>query len=532
MGFKFISLFLLLLPLLTLTILSRADQALASDKKLHESHRNRTVLAGAGRVKIAALKGRKQTSECNLFQGRWVFDASYPFYDSSTCPFIDGEFDCLKFGRPDRQFLKYSWQPDSCTIPRFDGQAFLNKWRGKRVMFVGDSLSQNMWESLGCMIHASVPDTKTTFIKRTSVSSLIFQALASDKKLHESHRNRTVLAGAGRVKIAALKGRKQTRECNLFQGRWVFDASYPFYDSSTCPFIDGEFDCLKFGRPDRQFLKYSWQPDSCTIPRYRHTNVCGISRRDVVARLVRILGANCHAPGFDARRSGTAHPVIKCGTGCWALSPAQEYGVTIYLYRTPYLVDITKESVGRVLNLGTIEGGADVWKDMDILVFNSWHWWLHKGVELQGWDYIRNGSSLIRDMDRLDAFNKGLTTWAQWVDQNVNISQTRVFFQGISPTHYVGKEWNEPRNNCNGQLKPLSGSTYPGGSLAAASIVSRVLSSMKTPVYLLDITTLSQLRKDAHPSTYGAAGGSDCSHWCLPGLPDIWNQLLYAALSM
>ncbi|KAG2285649.1 hypothetical protein Bca4012_033872 [Brassica carinata] len=386
MGFKFISLFLLLLllPLLTLTILSRADQALASDKKLHESHRNRTVLAGAGRVKIAALKGRKQTRECNLFQGRWVFDASYPFYDSSTCPFIDGEFDCLKFGRPDRQFLKYSWQPDSCTIPRFDGQAFLNKWRGKRVMFVGDSLSQNMWESLGCMIHASVPDTKTTFIKRTSVSSLIFQ----------------------------------------------------------------------------------------------------------------------------------------------------EYGVTIYLYRTPYLVDITKESVGRVLNLGTIEGGADVWKDMDILVFNSWHWWLHKGVELQGWDYIRNGSSLIRDMDRLDAFNKGLTTWAQWVDQNVNISQTRVFFQGISPTHYVGKEWNEPRNNCNGQLKPLSGSTYPGGSLAAASIVSRVLSSMKTPVYLLDITTLSQLRKDAHPSTYGAAGGSDCSHWCLPGLPDIWNQLLYAALSM
>ena len=203
MGFKFISLFLLLLPLLTLTILSRADQALASDKKPHESHRNRTVLASAGRVKIAALKGRKQTRECNLFQGRWVFDASYPFYDSSTCPFIDGEFDCLKFGRPDRQFLKYSWQPDSCTIPRyvtstytafkpkdddnnrlymyvicnwrFDGQAFLNKWRGKRVMFEGDSLSQNMWESLGCMIHASVPDTKTTFIKRTPVSSLIFQ---------------------------------------------------------------------------------------------------------------------------------------------------------------------------------------------------------------------------------------------------------------------------------------------------------------------------------------------------------------------
>ncbi|WZZ35659.1 hypothetical protein YC2023_019060 [Brassica napus] len=35
------------------------------------------------------------------------------------------------------------------------------------------------------------------------------------------------------------------------------------------------------------------------------------------------LGVNCHAPGFDVRRRGTAHPVIKYGTGCWTLSPAQ-----------------------------------------------------------------------------------------------------------------------------------------------------------------------------------------------------------------
>uniref|UniRef100_A0A1J3HM96 Protein trichome birefringence-like 37 n=1 Tax=Noccaea caerulescens TaxID=107243 RepID=A0A1J3HM96_NOCCA len=381
MGLKLISLFLLLsLPILT--ILFGADQALASDKKPHVSHRNRTALAAAGGG-IAVMNGRKQASGCNLFQGRWVFDASYPLYDTSTCPFIDGQFDCLKFGRPDKQFLKYSWQPDSCTVPRFDGEAFLRRWRGKRVMFVGDSLSLNMWESLGCMIHASVPNTKTTFLKRS--------------------------------------------------------------------------------------------PLSITF---------------------------------------------------------QEYDVTLYLYRTPYLVDISKESVGRVLNLGTIEDGADAWKDMDILIFNSWHWWVHKGVQSQGWDFIRNGSSLLRDMDRLDAFNVGLTTWAQWVDQNVNTSQTRVFFQGISPSHYVGTEWNEPRKTCSGQMQPLSGSTYPGGSLPAQSIVSRVLSSMKTPVYLLDITTLSQLRKDAHPSAYGVDGGMDCSHWCLPGLPDTWNQLLYAALSM
>lgn len=115
MGFKPIPLFLL--PLLIFTILSRADQALGSDQNRNVSHRNRAALDAAGGVGKVALKGRKQTSGCNLFQGRWIFDASYPFYDSSMCPFIDSEFNC--FGRPDKQFLKYSWQPDSCSIPRY-----------------------------------------------------------------------------------------------------------------------------------------------------------------------------------------------------------------------------------------------------------------------------------------------------------------------------------------------------------------------------------------------------------------------------
>uniref|UniRef100_A0A2P2Q8X1 Trichome birefringence-like C-terminal domain-containing protein n=1 Tax=Rhizophora mucronata TaxID=61149 RepID=A0A2P2Q8X1_RHIMU len=55
---------------------------------------------------------------------------------------------------------------------------------------------------------------------------------------------------------------------------------------------------------------------------------------------------------------------------------------------------------------------------------------------------------------------------------------------------------------------------------------------MKRPAYLLDITLLTELRKDGHPSTYAGSGSklNDCSHWCLAGVPDTWNQLLYAAL--
>ncbi|KAH8493840.1 hypothetical protein H0E87_020558 [Populus deltoides] len=186
--------------------------------------------AGIHSSNASRLNGRKKVSGCNLFRGRWVVDTSYPLYDSSGCLFIDDEFNCQKYGRRDNQYLKYSWQPDSCKIPRFNGADFLRRWRGKKIMFVGDSLSLNMWESLSCMIHAAVPKAKTTFSRRDSLSSVTFDS----------------------------------------------------------------------------------------------------------------------------------------------------YGVTLYMYRTPYLVDIVRENVGKVLNLNSIEAG-NAWKGMDMLIFNSWHWWVHTG---------------------------------------------------------------------------------------------------------------------------------------------------------
>ncbi|KAH7544942.1 hypothetical protein FEM48_Zijuj01G0039500 [Ziziphus jujuba var. spinosa] len=194
---------------------------------------------------VSILRNGKQVSRCNLFQGKWVFDASIgPLYGSS-CPFIDPEFDCLKYGRPDKQYLKYAWKPDSCNLPRFNGLDFLRRWSGKKIMFVGDSLSLNMWNSLACMIQASVPNTKASLAKKETLSSVTFQ----------------------------------------------------------------------------------------------------------------------------------------------------DYGVTLFLYRTPYLVDLVKEDVGRVLRLDSISSG-NAWKGMDILVFNSWHWWIHAGKS-QPYDSSSSSSQLF-----------------------------------------------------------------------------------------------------------------------------------------
>ncbi|XP_031253154.1 protein trichome birefringence-like 39 isoform X2 [Pistacia vera] len=344
----------------------------------HHTSEAEDVNAFTNTIDNTSSTARELAGNCNFFRGKWVYDSSYPLYSPSSCPFIDPQFNCQKYGRPDNTYLKYRWQPFSCNIPRFNGLYFLEKWRGKKIMFVGDSLSLNQWESLACMIHAWVPNTKYSVIRTNGLSAVTFE----------------------------------------------------------------------------------------------------------------------------------------------------DYGLKIMLYRSPYLVDLVSEKGGRVLKLDSIRSG-NAWRGMDMLIFNTWHWWTHSG----SWDYMQEGNKWHKDMNRLVAYYKGLTTWARWVNRNVDPSKTKVFFQGISPTHYEGKDWNQPSQSCSGQTQPFLGSRYPAGIPMGWVVVNKVFSRLKKPVYLLDVTGLSQLRKDAHPSGYsGEHSGTDCSHWCLPGLPDTWNQLLYAAL--
>ena len=72
-------------------------------------------------------------------------------------------------------------------------------------------------------------------------------------------------------------------------------------------------------------------------------------------------------------------------------------------------------------------------------------------------------------------------------------------------------------------------------------VIEDEVQKMDFPVVLLNVTLLTSFRKDGHPSVYRAkrvknvnakqsTRRQDCSHWCLPGIPDTWNELIYAAV--
>lgn len=57
--------------------------------------------------------------KCDVFDGSWVWDESYPLYESRNCSFVDFGFACSENGRPDSFYTKWRWQPKDCNLPRF-----------------------------------------------------------------------------------------------------------------------------------------------------------------------------------------------------------------------------------------------------------------------------------------------------------------------------------------------------------------------------------------------------------------------------
>ncbi|KAE8712016.1 Protein trichome birefringence-like 33 [Hibiscus syriacus] len=83
----------------------------------------------------------------------------FPHYHESECPYIQPQT-CQEHGRPDTGYQRWRWQLHGCHFPRFNATLMLESQRGKRMMFVGDSLNRGQYVSMICLFHSLIPPLK------------------------------------------------------------------------------------------------------------------------------------------------------------------------------------------------------------------------------------------------------------------------------------------------------------------------------------------------------------------------------------
>ncbi|CAL4930503.1 unnamed protein product [Urochloa decumbens] len=361
----------------------------------------------------AALRAVVSVPEtCDLYRGNWVYDeVNAPVYKEGECEFLTEQVTCMRNGRRDDSYQKWRWQPTDCDLPRFDARLLLERLRNKRLMFVGDSLNRNQWESMVCLVQSVIPKGKKTLTK-------------------------FVNGGSSNV----------------------------FY--------------------------------------------------------------------------------------------AHEYNATVEFYWAPFLVESNSDNPkvhsvpDRVIQWHAIAKHARNWVGVDYLIFNTYIWWLNTldMKVLKG--SFDQGSTEYVEVDRPVAYKEVLKTWAKWVDRNIDPNKTTVFFMGMSPNHITPEAWgNQGGIKCAMETLPItnrSTSLDVGTDWRLYAGAQEVLPTLRrVPVHFVDITALSELRKDAHTSVHTLRQGklltpeqqadpktyADCIHWCLPGLPDTWNQFLYARIA-
>lgn len=354
-----------------------------------------------------------------------------------------------------------------------------------------------------------------------------------------------------------------SQSCDLTRGEWVQDAAEaPYYTNLTCPFIDDHQNCMKFGKPSLEFLRWRWRPDGCELPRFDAARFLEAMRGKSMAFVGDSLARN-HFKSLLCLLSRVAQPVevgdeSEIDPTGRAVRRDYYYGshdFTASLFWSPFLVkaNLSNATLGMWdVHLDTPDARwAAHLTDFDHVVLSGTNWFLRPSVYYEGGRAIacNGGASCVNgnvtaEMSVPRALRAAFRTALGAISAREGF-RGKAVLRTVTPAHFEGGEWNTG-GDCV-RTHPYRRGDRALGAFEAEYRNAQVEALRETKaaartrrngagaeLVLMDITEAMDLRPDGHPSRYGhPPGGSvegsfvvDCLHWCLPGPIDLWSELL------
>ncbi|KAF8118481.1 hypothetical protein N665_0005s0238 [Sinapis alba] len=354
--------------------------------------------------------------------------------------------------------------------------------------------------------------------------------------------------------------------CNFAKGKWVKDRKRPLYSGFECKqWLSTMWSCRIMGRPDFSFEGYRWQPQGCNMPHFDRFTFLNRMQNKTIAFIGDSLGRQqfqslmCMATGGEespeVQNVGWEYGLVKPKGAIrpdgWAYRFPTTNTTILYYWSASLsdLVPMNNTDPPQVTAMHLDRPPAfmrNYLHRFDVLILNTGHHWNRGKIEGNHWVMHVNGTRVEGEFlkDIKDAKDFTIHSVVKWLDAQLPLHpRLRAFFRTLSPRHFRNGDWNTG-GNCNNTVPLSRGSEVTGDDGSVDRTVESAVNG--TRIKILDITALSELRDEAHisgsklkprkPKKASNVTSStppivnDCLHWCLPGIPDTWNELFIAQI--
>lgn len=340
-------------------------------------------------------------------------------------------------------------------------------------------------------------------------------------------------------------------KCDIFTGEWVPNPDAPYYTDTSCWAIFEHLNCVKYGRPDTEFMKWRWKPDSCELPIFNPYQFLDIVRGKSLAFIGDSVGRN-QMQSLICLLSRVEFPVDVSYTSDENFKRWEylSYNFTLAYFYSPFLVKFEDTPSNGLYNLYLDELDEN-WStqihEFDYVILNAGHSFPRPGIYYEnrrvvGCRYCQQEN--VPDLPTSFGYRKAFKTAFRAFNTLKDFNGI-VFLRTFSPSHFENGEWNNGgdcarKNPLKSNEIMLEGHSLDLYLTQLEEFRAAEKEGEKRGVRfrLFDTTQAMLLRPDGHPSKYGQAPQenvtlhNDCTNWCLPGPIDSWSDFLLYMLKI